>query len=103
MIRRPPRSTLFPYTTLFRSLFLVAVAFLASEVARLLDLEILIVALAAGFWVENFARAGAGERLRSELKRCLVAATAVFFAVSRAGVALGVLADAWPWPLPFGG
>src|SRR2546425_9741808 len=26
MIRRPPRSTLFPYTTLFRSLVLVAVA-----------------------------------------------------------------------------
>src|SRR5438874_7821318 len=25
MIRRPPRSTLFPYTTLFRSLFLTAV------------------------------------------------------------------------------
>src|SRR3989442_2990291 len=25
MIRRPPRSTLFPYTTLFRSLFQVAV------------------------------------------------------------------------------
>src|SRR5258705_13943309 len=24
MIRRPPRSTLFPYTTLFRSLFVVA-------------------------------------------------------------------------------
>src|SRR5258708_24147985 len=24
MIRRPPRSTLFPYTTLFRSLFLVS-------------------------------------------------------------------------------
>src|SRR2546422_4451181 len=26
MIRRPPRSTLFPYTTLFRSFLLVAVA-----------------------------------------------------------------------------
>src|SRR2546425_2227966 len=26
MIRRPPRSTLFPYTTLFRSLFVVVVA-----------------------------------------------------------------------------
>src|SRR2546430_8584559 len=26
MIRRPPRSTLFPYTTLFRSLFLVLLA-----------------------------------------------------------------------------
>src|SRR2546428_8358625 len=28
MIRRPPRSTLFPYTTLFRSLFLVIKTFL---------------------------------------------------------------------------
>src|SRR5207247_1495659 len=74
-----------------------------SEVARLLDLEILIVALAAGFWVENFARAGAGERLRSELKRCLVPATAVFFAVSGAGLRLGVLADVWPWALLFVG
>src|SRR5947209_10717626 len=27
MIRRPPRSTLFPYTTLFRSLLFVAAAF----------------------------------------------------------------------------
>src|SRR3712207_6902974 len=26
MIRRPPRSTLFPYTTLFRSLFLAAMS-----------------------------------------------------------------------------
>src|SRR3712207_8425504 len=26
MIRRPPRSTLFPYTTLFRSILLIAVA-----------------------------------------------------------------------------
>src|SRR5260221_8435968 len=27
MIRRPPRSTLFPYTTLFRSVMLIEVAF----------------------------------------------------------------------------
>src|SRR3989454_4998906 len=84
-------------------LFLVAVAFLASEVARLLDLEILIVALAAGFCVENFAPAGAGERLCSELKRCLAPATAVFFSVSGAGLRLGVLADVWPWALLFVG
>src|SRR3712207_9268882 len=29
MIRRPPRSTLFPYTTLFRSMFVVALALVA--------------------------------------------------------------------------
>src|SRR2546422_5343251 len=30
MIRRPPRSTLFPYTTLFRSIFPLKAAFMAS-------------------------------------------------------------------------
>src|SRR5690242_21165069 len=33
MIRRPPRSTLFPYTTLFRSVTGIPVAGLAAEVA----------------------------------------------------------------------
>src|SRR3712207_8916676 len=33
MIRRPPRSTLFPYTTLFRSFDAVAAGFLVSIVA----------------------------------------------------------------------
>src|SRR3712207_8022621 len=33
MIRRPPRSTLFPYTTLFRSLALVAQGMTAEEIA----------------------------------------------------------------------
>src|SRR2546422_6059224 len=40
MIRRPPRSTLFPYTTLFRSLFLLAqerkIRYAAREVLTLL-------------------------------------------------------------------
>src|SRR5258705_7983395 len=31
MIRRPPRSTLFPYTTLFRSLFITAVSASSSQ------------------------------------------------------------------------
>src|SRR3989454_3529460 len=34
MIRRPPRSTLFPYTTLFRSLMLVAILALVYLVAQ---------------------------------------------------------------------
>src|SRR3712207_7452381 len=38
MIRRPPRSTLFPYTTLFRSRLVVMVAFAASCFAILLYL-----------------------------------------------------------------
>src|SRR3989454_681270 len=48
--------------------FLVATAFVAAEVARLTHLETLIIALAAGFYLENFAPAE-GERLRRELKR----------------------------------
>src|SRR3712207_8183679 len=40
MIRRPPRSTLFPYTTLFRSV--------AHEGEHLLDVEILGVLAGAG-------------------------------------------------------
>src|SRR2546428_1864274 len=35
MIRRPPRSTLFPYTTLFRSLKLIAES--AAHMGRLID------------------------------------------------------------------
>src|SRR2546426_2603826 len=43
MIRRPPRSTLFPYTTLFRSqaeLLLFERADLVAQPARFLELEI---------------------------------------------------------------
>src|SRR5437764_2989894 len=47
MIRRPPRSTLFPYTTLFRSLLLLAS--LTGEPGRLL-LRYDRAALAAGQW-----------------------------------------------------
>src|SRR2546422_8046710 len=44
MIRRPPRSTLFPYTTLFRSL----AGDLGGGAARLLDRHVEVPALAAG-------------------------------------------------------
>src|SRR5688572_32458630 len=45
MIRRPPRSTLFPYTTLFRSLRLIQVA--PVEVVSLCDVDKTMVAEAA--------------------------------------------------------
>src|SRR2546425_7970230 len=72
MIRRPPRSTLFPYTTLFRSLSgglagsgaslfwaglaggRVALGLLGNRVApvRLLDADVVVAALAAlAFWL----------------------------------------------------
>jgi len=83
-------------------LLLVAAAFLASEVARFLGLDILLIALATGFYLENFAP-GAGERLRSALKPCIGPATVVFVAVTGAGVRLGVLADLWGWAVLFAG
>src|SRR2546429_5964526 len=51
MIRRPPRSTLFPYTTLFRSIFtgvMLAVARVAGETAPLL-----FTALGNRFWARG--------------------------------------------------
>src|SRR2546430_4349335 len=36
MIRRPPRSTLFPYTTLFRSLFLAYIARFYSRIEAMI-------------------------------------------------------------------
>src|SRR3989442_8306861 len=51
MIRRPPRSTLFPYTTLFRSLFLLeglqALQQAAAYACRALHLAGVVVALRA--------------------------------------------------------
>src|SRR2546427_1876615 len=43
MIRRPPRSTLFPYTTLFRSAALFALGLLASPIALLNPVPLKIV------------------------------------------------------------
>src|SRR5882724_946152 len=78
------------------TLFLVATAFVAAEVARLTHLETLIIALAAGFYLENFAPVE-GERLRRELKRGSLPVSVAFFAVTGAGLRVGVLADLWPW------
>jgi Kef-type K+ transport system membrane component KefB len=79
-------------------LFLVVTAFVAAEVAGLMQLETLIIALAAGFYLENFAPAE-GERLRRELKRGSLPVYVAFFALTGAGLRVGVLADLWPWIL----
>jgi Kef-type K+ transport system membrane component KefB len=78
--------------------FLVATAFVAAETARLMNLETLIVALAAGFYLKNFAPVE-GERLRRELKRGSLPVYVAFFALTGAGLRIGVLADLWPWVL----
>ena len=78
--------------------FLVATAFAAAQVARLTHLETLVIALAAGFYLENFSPAE-GERLRRELKRGSLPVYVAFFALTGAGLRVGVLADLWPWIL----
>src|SRR5690554_7152767 len=55
MIRRPPRSTLFPYTTLFRSLLLGTVYYLQNALGR------------TGFF-EQFRQAHRSEEHTSELQ-----------------------------------
>src|SRR2546426_12644050 len=99
MIRRPPRSTLFPYTTLFRSrgheaAWLAAAAFLAAAAARLLHFEPILIGLAAGGYLENVAPVESG-RLRHELNRSAPVVYIIFFALAGAGAGLGLPAPLW--------
>src|SRR5256885_12019845 len=50
MIRRPPRSTLFPYTTLFRSLTELAPRFLRAPVTALVETLAAIPSVVIGLW-----------------------------------------------------
>src|SRR3712207_8900502 len=49
MIRRPPRSTLFPYTTLFRSGFVLLVLVVRAPVAAAVAVALNLLATAAAF------------------------------------------------------
>src|SRR2546422_6298194 len=56
MIRRPPRSTLFPYTTLFRSLFLLvalAIALGAAALTQAAGLSLALGAFLAGLLINE--------------------------------------------------
>jgi Kef-type K+ transport system membrane component KefB len=75
---------------------LVAAAFVAVEIARLMGLETLMIALAAGFYLENFAPVES-ELMRRELKRTSLPVYVAFFALAGAAMRIGVLADLWPW------
>src|SRR2546430_5115008 len=47
MIRRPPRSTLFPYTTLFRSYYLLVQSALHTEYRYILAIHYFLLVMAA--------------------------------------------------------
>ncbi len=80
------------------ALLLVALAFVSAWVARLSGLETMLIALTAGFYLENFSR-GEGERLRAALDRGSLPVYVVFFALAGAGLRIEALADLWPWVL----
>src|SRR5258708_26788264 len=65
MIRRPPRSTLFPYTTLFRS-FVTGAAVATCRSATMATL--CFVGIAAGRRVDVLAAIGRSEEHMSELQ-----------------------------------
>lgn len=79
-------------------LFLVAVAFFIAQAVRLGGLEAMLIALAAGFYAENFSPAE-GARLRTELTRTAVPVYVVFFALAGSGLRLDALGELWPWAL----
>ncbi|HXF94639.1 MAG TPA: cation:proton antiporter [Gemmatimonadales bacterium] len=79
-------------------LFLVALAFFTAEVARLLGLEGMLMALAAGFYLENVSPVE-GERLVEALRRGSLPVYVVFFGLAGAGLHLEALRELWPWIL----
>src|SRR5260221_6742696 len=64
MIRRPPRSTLFPYTTLFRSIFGISPPIARAIVAR----RIFKTSRVARWCLQPSQRAGRSEEHTSELQ-----------------------------------
>src|SRR2546429_6537542 len=67
MIRRPPRSTLFPYTTLFRSQIPARVTSInAGEAIANVELAAIGVRLVASITVEAVRQLGLAEGTRSE-------------------------------------
>ena len=78
------------------ALFLVVLACVTAEAARVLHLEAILMALTAGFYLENFSPVE-GERLRAELRRGGRPVYTVFFALAGASIRLDALVEMLPW------
>ena len=77
-------------------LFVVGVAFVTAEAARLLHLETMLVALVAGFFMENISPVE-GEELVRGVERSSLPIYAVFFGLAGARLHLDVLTAVGPW------
>jgi Kef-type K+ transport system membrane component KefB len=82
--------------------FILLISFAIWQVATSFHLEALLIALAAGFWVENFSKAD-GEELIHGIERVSLPVYALFFAAAGAKVDLGALASMWPLALLLSG
>lgn len=82
--------------------FILAVCFAIAQVAQVFHLEVLLTALTAGFYVENFSRAR-GEQLIAGIERVSLPVYALFFAAAGAKVDLDALARMWPLALLLSG
>ena len=74
---------------------LVALAFLATQIARLLDLETLLIAVTGGIVVANVFRVE-GDELVQRLRQHALPVYLVFFVLLGAGLQIGALQD-WLW------
>ncbi len=77
----------------YRILFVLAVAFLAVNLGDWLRMESILIAMSAGFYVQNFSRQG--RRLLHALEANSLPIYALFFAVAGADLNITVLKTAW--------
>jgi len=77
----------------YRILFVLGVAFMAVYLGERLHLEYILLAMAAGFYVQNFSRQG--RRLLHALEANSLPVYALFFALAGADLDITVLRRAW--------
>ena len=77
----------------YRILFILGVAFLAVYLGERLHLESILIAMAAGFYVQNFSRQG--RRLLHALEANSLPVYALFFAIAGANLNIAILKTAW--------
>lgn len=77
----------------YRILVVLVTAFIVVELSEQLHLEFILIAMSAGFWVQNFSRQG--HRLLRALEANSLPVYALFFAVAGADLRIDVLARVW--------